>query len=135
MNRWILAGTIIFLLAGCKEDDQAAPRTFLIPEGYTGWVKVEYKGTMKASTSQNHQEILRADSNGLIKTNGRSIHEGWAQSSYYYISKNGTKTKLNPDKMIHGNSSGRESKEAAEQYFFVGTDKDFQKNEYKPEHP
>ncbi|MTH53138.1 hypothetical protein GKZ89_06905 [Bacillus mangrovi] len=124
----------VTLLAGCKEDDQTAPRTFLIPKGYTGWVKIEYTGQKNVSASEKKVPVLKADSNGLIRTEESLIHEGWADSDYYYVDDNGSKTKLNPDKMIHGNSSGRESDKRTEQYFFVGTDDQFRKNQYKPEH-
>ncbi|MBS2968616.1 hypothetical protein J9317_07585 [Metabacillus sp. KIGAM252] len=134
-KRFIAAAFALLISSGCKEDDQASPRTFLIPEGYTGWVKIEYDSTVKASTSQNEGEVLKADSKGLIKTSSSSIHEGWAESDYFYVSEKGKKKKLNPDQMIHGNSSGRESNEKTEQYFFIGTNEEFQKNQYKPEHP
>ncbi|AZB42591.1 hypothetical protein CEF21_09990 [Bacillus sp. FJAT-42376] len=130
----LLVLAALSVLSGCKEDDQASPRTFLIPEGYTGWIKVDYEGTMKASTSQKETKVLKADSKGVIKTSDKHIHEGWAESNYYYVNKEGKKTKLNPDKMIHGNSSGRESEKETDQFFFVGTDAEFQKNQYQPAH-
>ncbi|KEZ52735.1 MULTISPECIES: DUF6843 domain-containing protein [Metabacillus] len=113
------------LLAGCKQADQGQ-RTFLIPEGFTGWVTVhnepaEGEGKREYNvTEEGHAEVKEKD-----------IHDGWASNKYYYVDKEGKRKELSEGKMIHGASGGDENK--GEAFFFVGNKEDFEKTEYTPE--
>ncbi|WP_226666094.1 DUF6843 domain-containing protein [Metabacillus litoralis] len=135
MKKLLVVFLSLFFLFGCKQDDQVSPRTFLIPDGYTGWVKVKYNAevgqTLKTSTSSKLQEY-RVSSTGVVKTPEQHIHEGWATNKYFYINKDGQRKKLIPGKMVHGSSSGRELSGGTTEYFFVGTSKQFHKDHYLP---
>lgn len=79
----------ITLLLGCQQDDQTAPRTFLIPEGYIGWVKVQFdeESAKNQPPSDGPYMVYNVNAKGMTKTSEQSIHEGWATNRYYYVNK------------------------------------------------
>ena len=43
VKRWLILCLMIIIAAGCgRPDETSQPSIFLIPEGYKGWVMVEY---------------------------------------------------------------------------------------------
>ncbi|USK35407.1 hypothetical protein LIT25_09000 [Bacillus sp. F19] len=127
MRTFILLLTAVLFLSGCKQQDQSQ-RTFLIPEGYTGWVTVHND----PSAEENVKEY-KVNKEGHASVNEKNIHDGWAATNYFYLDKDGDRKELSPGKMIHGASSGDETGKDGEAYFFVGDKKMFETTEYVPE--
>jgi hypothetical protein len=106
------------------------PSRFLIPNGYTGWVRVEFEvqGTPPLAV-QDGEYVLRILSDGILRTSSAEQY-GWAKDHYYYYSSQGTRSL--PDSgqasviwgKINGKQSGALGKQKYEE-FFVGTMQQF----------
>jgi uncharacterized protein DUF6843 len=108
---------------------------FLIPEGYTGWIRVEFEVQGAAPLPMEGGEyILSIPGDGVLRTSSPEQY-GWAQDHYYYYSAQGTRPL--PDSReapliwgkINGEASGASGKRKYEE-FFVGTAQQF-KNQAK----
>ncbi len=103
---------------------------FLIPEGYSGWVRVEFgvPGTPTLPMEMG-QTIVKIRSEGVLRTSSPEQY-GWANDSYYSYSPLATHRlrDTGPNRMIwgkiNGESSGSSGK-ATYQEFFVGTNQQF----------
>lgn len=108
---------------------------FLIPEGYTGWIRVEFEvqGAPPLST-EGAEYVLRIPADGILRTSSPEQY-GWARDHYYYYSAEGVHPI--PDSgeapliwgKINGEASGAAGKRKYEE-FFVGTAQQF-KNQAK----
>jgi hypothetical protein len=127
MKKALIALVTVFCLTGCKQQDQASPRTFLIPQGYIGWVTVHNDNSAEA------RREYTVDEKGHVLVNEKNVHDGWAANKYFYINDKGDRTEITQEKMIHGASSGNDSAKNGEAHFFVGDKKQFEKTEYSPE--
>lgn len=127
MKRFVIILTAAFFLAGCPKQQDESQRTFLIPEGYTGWV------TVHNDPSAEEKKEYKVNKEGETSVNEKNIHDGWAATNYFYVDENGERKELSPGKMIHGASSGDETGKDGEAYFFVGDKKKFETTEYVPE--
>ena len=103
---------------------------FLIPEGYGGWVRVEFNvpGTPVLPIEKG-QTIVKIPPEGVLKTSSPEQY-GWANDSYYFYSAVATYRlqDTGPDRMIWGKMSGQSSGssgKATYQEFFVGTNQQF----------
>ena len=108
---------------------------FLIPEGYTGWIRVEFEVQGAPPLSMEGGEyVLRIPVDGILRTSSPEQY-GWALDHYYYDSAEGVHPI--PDSgeapliwgRINGEASGAEGKRKYEE-FFVGTAQQF-KNQAK----
>lgn len=110
---------------------------FLIPEGYTGWVRIEFEvqGAPPLPVDAG-QYVLTIGPDGSLKTSSLEQY-GWANDSYYFYSSAGTRSipATGPNCLIWGKING----EAAGSFgkrkyegFFVGTQQQF-KNQGKYE--
>lgn len=113
------------------------PSRFLIPEGYTGRVRIEFEvqGAPPLPVDAG-QYVFTLGADGSLKTSSLEQY-GWANDSYYFYSSAGTRSisDAGPDCLIWGKingeaagSSGRRKYEG----FFVGTEREF-KNQGKGE--
>lgn len=127
MKEVLIVLMAVICLTGCKQQDQTSPRTFLIPQGYIGWVTVHND---KEAESKSEYTV---DKKGHATVNEKNVHDGWATYKYFYINDNGDRTEISQEKMIHGASSGNDSAEDGDAYFFVGDRKQFENTEYSPE--
>jgi len=103
---------------------------FLIPDGYAGWVRVEFEVQgAPALPVEGGQYVLRIGPDGSLTTS--SLEQfGWAKDSYYFDSVDGLH--LIPDAgpqsliwgKINGEAAGVSGKRKYEE-FFVGTQQQF----------
>lgn len=110
----------------------ASPRSvrFLIPEGYSGWVRVEFEvsGAPQLS-SEAGQTVLKIPSDGVLRTSAPERY-GWALDSYYFYSDAGLRPipDSGPGRLIwgkiNGEGSGSLGKRKYEE-FFVGSEKQY----------
>jgi hypothetical protein len=120
----------------------ASPRSlrFLIPEGYSGWVRVEFEvPDAPHLSSEADQTVLKIPAGGVLRTSAPEQY-GWALDSYYFYSAAGTRQlpDSGPARLIWGKINGQASGSAGStrkyEEFFVGTEQQYkdQANGTKP---
>src|ERR1019366_906876 len=103
---------------------------FLIPEGYTGWIRIEFEVQDALPLAMEGGEyVLRIPADGVLRTSSAEQY-GWTQDHYYYYSAQGVRSL--PDSgeapLIWGKSNGEASGTAGKrkyEEFFVGTAQQF----------
>jgi len=103
---------------------------FLLPEGYTGWIRVEFE--VPGATPlplEGGEYVLRIPADGELRTSSAERY-GWAQDHYYYYSAQGMRSLQDSGDApliwgkINGEASGASGKRKYEE-FFVGTAQQF----------
>lgn len=118
----IIVGLVAWLSVSARNSTRRSSR-FLIPEGYTGWVRVEFEvqgaPPLPVEAGQN---VLRIPPNGSLRTSSPEQY-GWARDTY-----SSAGLRQLPDSApqsliwgkINGETSGSSSQQKYEE-FFVGT--------------
>jgi hypothetical protein len=129
---------VLFLFFGstaCQEQQRRSSR-YLIPEGYVGWVRVNFdvKDAPPLSIEDGYY-LFKFASDGKLNTSS-GMEYGWGSDEYYYYSSN-TRRKLKATGwggggMIWGDfngaaQSGQGADEPPYQFFFVGTEEQYKK--------
>jgi hypothetical protein len=110
----------------------ATPRSlrFFIPEGYSGWVRVEFEVPgAPALQSGAGQTALEIPSSGILQTSSPEQY-GWARDYYYFRSSSGLRTipDSGPTRLIWGKINGQASGSSGRrkyEEFFVGTEQQY----------
>jgi hypothetical protein len=122
-----------FKINGSSVNPNSIPRSwrFLIPEGYRGWVRVEFEiPGAPPLPAEAGQIVLKIPPTGLLRTSSPEQY-GWAKDDYVFYASGGLKPI--PDsgagKLIWGKinstvESGSSGKRRYEE-FFVGTQQQF----------
>jgi len=105
---------------------------FLIPEGYVGWVRVEFQiKDAPLLPVEGGECLFKFPPSGLLRTSS-SEEYGWAKDHYFYYSEKGTRilrdTGPSSERLIWGKINGEESgSQGKRKYeeFFVGTEQQF----------
>ncbi len=124
----LFALTSMFANLGACQDDQRQPNRYLIPEGYVGWVRINYAvNTASALVIEDGYRLFKFPENGIISTSFEG-ETGFATDEYYYYSERGRRRipDTTDDAMIWGRVAfgsktipGQEPTKYEE--FFVGT--------------
>ena len=111
MKRWLILFLLIVIASGCgRPDETSQPSIFLIPEGYKGWVMVEYdKDNGNPSKTEGDYTVFKVNEQGVGKTKTLLSGGGWARNKYFYVNKNGERKQLKQGKMIHGTTQGNKN--------------------------
>jgi hypothetical protein len=125
----LLFGAGVWLGLGAHRDTGRASR-FLIADGYTGWVRIEFEVSGAPPLPMEGGEyILRIPANGLLRTSSVEQY-GWARDRYFFDSAQGLRPI--PDSGEDAMIWGKLNAEAVEangkrkyEEFFVGTEKQF----------
>jgi hypothetical protein len=126
----LLTALALWLGMGTRTSTRRSFR-FLIPEGYAGWIRVEFEVPGAPPLAMEGREyILRIPPNGVLRTSS-SEQYGWAKDRYYYYSVQGVRSL--PDSgqarfiwgKINGEASGTSGTRKYEE-FFVGTEQQFE---------
>jgi hypothetical protein len=103
---------------------------FLVPESYTGWVRVEFDiPDASPLPLEDGQTLLKIPPSGVLKTSSPEQY-GWAKDDYLYYSAAGLRPlpDSGPGRLIwgkiNGEASGSSGKRKYEE-FFVGTEKQY----------
>jgi hypothetical protein len=130
----LLISVALWLGLGARHDSKRSSR-FLIPDGYTGWVRVEFEvQDAPALPMEGGEYVLRIPGDGVLRTSSPEQY-GWAHDHYYYYSSRDTRSL--PDSgaaqliwgKINGEAVDTKGKRKYEE-FFVGTKEQF-KNQTK----
>lgn len=91
---------LCLLLSSCGNSRR--PDRYLIPDGYVGWVRIQYSvaGASPLPTEQGY-DLYRIPPNGFLQTSS-AMENGLAKDEYYYLS--GTTRKLLDSKGGWGSS-------------------------------
>jgi hypothetical protein len=105
------------------------PSRFLIPSGYVGWVRVEYRVPNAPPLPREGKYFLvRLDQNGSAQTSS-DLPEGWAHDEFFYYSGPARRPLSNAGwckgGMIWDEVLGMDANAATFQRFFVGTEDQF----------
>ena len=132
----ILIATLVLVMAlgvwFITNTRSSTPRSlqFQIPEGYSGWVRVEFESPGAPQLPQEAgQTVVKIPPSGALKTSSPEQY-GWAKDSYAFYSSGGVRSI--PDSgmgrliwgKINGEASGNLGKRKYEE-FFVGTQQQF----------
>jgi len=107
---------------------------FLIPNGYIGWIKIEYGRNATPLEVSKGKYICRIPASGVLATSS-PLEEGWANDEYFYYSEDGS-TEVLPDTgwggggMIWAGSVSNDSSNARQfvQSFYVGKEDQYRHN-------
>jgi hypothetical protein len=109
---------------------------FLIPEGYTGWVRVEFEVPGAPPLPQEAgQYVFKIPTDGILRTSSPEQY-GWAEDHYFYRSSQGMQPLADSRQnsliwgKINGEKSGASGKQKYEE-FFVGTAEQFNRSQGK----
>jgi hypothetical protein len=125
----LLAGLALWLGMGTGNSTHRSSR-FLIPEGYTGWVRIEFEVQgAPPLPMEAGQYVLRIPSGGILRTSSAEQY-GFAKDHYYYDSAQGARSlpDSGPAVLIWGKINGEESGASGRrkyEEFFVGTEQQF----------
>jgi hypothetical protein len=126
--RFVLVLCVASTSAACQEQ-RRRPSRYLIPEGYVGWVRIDFN--IKDAPSlpiEDGQYLFKFPSSGRIQTSS-DIEYGGANDDYYYYSGDTRRllksTGWGKGGMIWAGFNGKaqDEKEVYE-YFFVGTEEE-----------
>jgi hypothetical protein len=119
----------LWLSVSARNSTRPASR-FLIPEGYTGWIRIDFEVQGAPPLPiEGGESILKIPPDGVLRTSSAEQY-GWARDHYYYYSAQGTRPL--PDAgsaaliwgKIHGQGSGASGKRKYEE-LYVGTAQQF----------
>lgn len=116
----------------CQEKERR-PSRYLIPEGYVGWVRINYKvkDAPRIPIEDGHY-LFKFPESGSIDTSSDN-EEGWAKDEYYYYSDDRRRQLPHEidNEMIWGHIIGGKTSRGQEptkyEEFFVGTEEEYQK--------
>lgn len=129
-------------LTGCTE--RRTSDRYLIPQGYTGWIVVQYGvAGAPATPLENGFLLYSIPRNGRLKTSSTLLY-GRGKDEFYYVSPTGQRQPLantiSGGGLIWGESVGSKETHQGQlvtqspvtKTFFVGTEKQFNKAGPKP---
>jgi len=127
----LLLGVAVWLTIDARHSIRRASR-FLIPEGYVGWVRVEFQVSgAPVLPVEGGEYLFEVSRSGLLRTSSAEEF-GWAKDHFFYYSEKGTRTlqETGPGAggLIWGKINGEESgSQGKRKYveFFVGTEQQF----------
>jgi len=86
----LLTGLALWLNVSARNSTRHSSR-FLIPEGYTGWIRAEFEVQGAPPLPMEDGEyVLKIPANGVLRTSSREQY-GWAKDHYYYESAGGVR--------------------------------------------
>jgi hypothetical protein len=128
-----ILSVVCFATTSCT-DKHRTPSRYLIPDGYVGWVRINYNiQDAPAIPIKDGYYLFKFPQTGLINTSSEG-EKGWAQDEYYYYSEHEWQRlpHITDKGMIWGQISygsdtisGQEPTKYSE--FFVGTEEQYQK--------
>jgi len=127
----LLLGVALWLTIDARHSIRRSSR-FLIPEGYVGWVRIEFQvNGAPALPVEGGEYLFKVSPSGLLRTSSPEEF-GWAKDHFFYYSEKGTRIlqETGPGGggliwgKINGEESGSQGKRKYEE-FFVGTEQQF----------
>ncbi len=125
----LVIGGFAWVQKGAQHPARLSSR-FVIPEGYTGWVRVEFDvKDAPPLPVENGQYVLKIPATGALRTSSPEQY-GWAKDSYFFYSATESQQIRDSGRdsliwgKINGQASGVSGTRTYEE-FFVGTNQQF----------
>ena len=115
-----------------SRDPTLAISEFLIPDGFVGWLRLEYNvKDASPATIEGNQNIFKFPPNGILATSSCEPKNG-GERRYRYYAENGSTRDVpmnyrRGDGMIWGERKGTSNGAFSDFYFFVGTEEQYKK--------
>jgi hypothetical protein len=129
MRALLTSLALIFAVSGCEKARTAC--VYEIPEGYTGWVLIEFGRTnCQPLAERDGKRVFEIGHDGRFCTSS-ALESGWAKDAYFYVGRSRTaipSTVSGGGGLIWGGSTGitqTGSVERTYESFFVGTEGQF----------
>src|SRR2546429_9618871 len=126
---------VIPISANCQ-GQQRRPSRYLIPEGYVGWVRIDFNIKDAPSLSvEDGYYLFKFPPSGRIQTSS-DMEYGAAKDEFYYYSGD-TRHLLKETGWGHGGmiwagfNGGAQGEKEVHQYFFVGTEEELKEFGWK----
>jgi hypothetical protein len=124
-----LTGAGLWLVSSVRNSTRSSSK-FLIPDGYTGWIRIEFELKDAPPLPMDHNEyVVKIPADGKLQTSSPEQY-GWARDKYYYYSTQGMRPldDSGPAQSIWGKINGEESGASGQRKYeelFVGTEQQF----------
>jgi hypothetical protein len=121
-------------------DNSVHPSKFMIPEGYIGWLRLEYNVKDAPSTPvENEVKVFKFPKAGLLNTSSPGPTQG-AENEYFYYAEDGSVHAIPTDYrigkgMIWGQYQGSRGGVMTLFGFFVGSEEQYNKYQSQSAHP
>ncbi len=130
MKSFLLAIVCAIVITGCEQ--ARTPCVYEVPEGFTGWVLIEYENTnYPPLPKESGKLIFKIGKDGRFFTSSK-MQEGGAKDEYYYVGNSRTpipETISGKGGLIWGEGNGMTQKAGQKEIiygeFFVGTEDQF----------
>jgi uncharacterized protein DUF6843 len=137
MQRILLPLFLVFAFTGCTKS--RTPCVYDIPEGFTGWVLIEFeRSDCPAIPKPDGKLVFSIGKDGRVCTSSK-MEVGWANDEYYYVGTSRRKlpaTAPGVGGMVWGAGTGSSQtmsqKPRVYETFFIGTEQQFNS---APKHP
>jgi hypothetical protein len=112
------------------DNSRRATSKFLIPDGYVGWVRIEFQvAGVPAIATEDGENVFHIPADGKLETSSPEQF-GWSNDEYFYLTANGPRTLPTAGKgrMVWGKINGERGLASGKQQyeeFFVGTEEQF----------
>lgn len=132
--RFLLILCIASTSVACQK--QRRPSRYLIPEGYVGWVRIDFNiNGAPPLPIEDGYFLFKFPASGRIQTSS-DMEYGWANDEHHYYSGD-TRTPLNESgwggggMIWAGFNGGKQGEKEVYQFFFVGTEKELKEFGWK----
>jgi len=123
-----------------SHDPNLHPSKFLVPEGFTGWLLLDYgvKG-VEPVPREDGVQIFKFPASGALSTSSAGPERG-AEDEYFHYSPDGSLHQIptdyrNGEGMIWGQHEGTRNGVLSQFGFFVGTEEQYKKFQTRMTHP
>jgi hypothetical protein len=121
-------------------DNNLHPSKFLVPEGYIGWLRLEYNVKDAPSAPvENDVQVFKFPKAGLLNTSSPGPGEG-AENEYFYYAEDGSVHAISTDYrigkgMVWGEYQGSRGGVLSLYGFFIGSEEQYKKYQSQSGHP
>ena len=117
-----------------SQTSQPVTSRFLIPDGYVGWVHVEFDvPDAEPVSSEQGQYVFKIPADGKLSTSSPERF-GWNNDEYFYVSPSGLHplpTRAGNGRMVWGKINGERGDASARrryEEFFIGNERKFRES-------
>jgi hypothetical protein len=98
----VLAGCLAAGLAGCHREPRVPPTSYEIPQGFSGWVTVEFSVADAAALPDDHgTRLIRIPASGALRTSSPQ-EIGILDNHFYFVDPAGARTPIDDAEARHG---------------------------------
>jgi len=134
----LFAACGLVIVVGCQDhmDNYRRPAIYYIPEGYIGWVRVDYNiKDAPELPREGVSQIFKIPPSGLLQTSSE-LKQGAATAEYFYYSGDSVRPMAEEDarggliSWVVKNADGSHT-DRQFLYFFVGSRKEYEKHKHE----